>query len=70
MFLSLGYHLGSPKYAKGASKKVCSVMKARGINGKHLGKLPYGYRPDPQNKGHWILGEDAALVVKRIFNLT
>lgn len=57
-------------YAKDTSKKVRSVMKARGISGKHLGGPPYGYRSDPQDKDHWILDEDAAPVVKRIFDLT
>ena len=50
-------------YAKDTSKKVRSVMKARGTSGKHLGKPPYGYRSDPQDKDHWILDEDAAPVV-------
>jgi hypothetical protein len=45
-------------------------MKARDISGKHLGGPPYGYRSDPQDKDHWILDEDAAPVVKRIFDLT
>ena len=57
-------------YAKDTSKKVRSVMKARGISGKHLGGPPYGYRSDPQDKDRWILDEDAAPVVKRIFDLT
>ena len=29
-------------YAKDTSKKVRSVMKARGTSGKHMGKPPYG----------------------------
>ena len=57
-------------YAKDTSKKVRAVMKAKGASGKHLGGPPYGYRADPQDKNHWILDEDAAPVVKRIFDLT
>ena len=57
-------------YAKDTSKKVRVVMKAKGTSGKHLGGPPYGYRADPQDKNHWILDEDAAPVVKRIFDLT
>ena len=57
-------------YAKDTSKKVRAVMKAKGTSGKHLGGPPYGYRADPQDKNHWILDEDAAPVVKRIFDLT
>lgn len=56
-------------YAKDTSKKVRSVMRTRGTSGKHLGKPPYGYQPDPQDKDHWILDEDAAPVVKHIFDL-
>ena len=33
------------------------------------GKPPYGYRTDPTDKDHWIIDEDAAPVVKRIFDL-
>ena len=57
-------------YAKDTSKKVRSVMRTRGTSGKHLGKPPYGYRSDPQDKDRWILDEEAATVVKRIFDLT
>ena len=57
-------------YAKDTSKKVRSVMKAKGTSGKHLGGPPYGYRSDPQDKDHWILDEEAAPVVKRIFDMT
>ena len=57
-------------YAKDTSKTVRAVMKAKGTSGKHLGGPPYGYRADPQDKNHWILDEDAAPIVKRIFDLT
>nr|WP_330366725.1 recombinase family protein [Enterocloster clostridioformis] len=30
----------------------------------------YGYRKDPQNKHHWLIDEEAAAVVRRIFRLT
>lgn len=35
-----------------------------------MGKPPYGYRCDPEDKDHWILDEDAAPIVKYIFDLT
>ena len=57
-------------YAKDTSKKVRAVMRSKGTSGKHLGKPPYGYRSDPQDKDRWILDEDAAPVVKRIFDMT
>lgn len=57
-------------YAKDTSKKVRAVLKARGTSGKHMGKPPYGYRFDPADRNHWIIDEDAAPVVKRIFDLS
>ena len=30
----------------------------------------YGYRKDPENKYHWLIDEEAAAVVRRIFRLT
>jgi site-specific DNA recombinase len=56
-------------YPRDTSKKVRVVFRQKGTSGKHLGKTPYGYRTDPADKDHWIIDEDAAPVVKRIFNL-
>lgn len=57
-------------YAKDTSKKVRSVMRAKGNSGKHLGSPPYGYRNDPEDKHHWLIDEEAAPVIRRIFDLT
>ena len=57
-------------YAKDTSKKICAVMKSKGEAGEHLcTNPPYGYRKDPENKKRWIVDEEAAEVVKRIFAL-
>ena len=56
-------------YPRDTSKKVRSSLKQRGTSGKHLGKPPFGYRCDPEDKEHWIIDEDAAPVVKRIYDL-
>ena len=56
-------------YPRDTSKKVRAVFRQKGTSGKHLGKPPYGYRTDPADKDHWIIDEDAAPVVKRIFDL-
>ena len=56
-------------YPRDTSKKVRISLHQRGTSGKHLGKPPYGYRCDPNDKDKWILDEEAALVVKRIFDL-
>ena len=57
-------------YAKDTSKKVRAVVKMRGEAGEHLASNPpYGYIKDPQDKKKWIVDEEAAKVVQRIFNL-
>ena len=57
-------------YAKDTSKKIRSVMKSKGEAGEHLcSNPPYGYMKDPGNKKHWIVDEEAAKVVRRIFRL-
>ena len=56
-------------YPRDTSKKVRVSLRQRGTSGKHMGKPPYGYKRDPENKEHWILDEEAAPVVKRIFDL-
>ena len=57
-------------YAKDTSKKIRAVMKSKGEAGEHLCiNPPYGYMKDPENKKRWIVDEEAATVVKRIFAL-
>lgn len=57
-------------YAKDTSKKIRAVMKSKGESGEYLcTNPPYGYMKDPQDKKRWIVDEDAAEVVRRIFNL-
>ena len=51
-------------------KKVHVSLHPRGTRGKHMGKPPYGYRCDPEDKEHWILDEEAAPVVKMIFDMS
>ena len=57
-------------YARDTSKKIRAVMRAKGNSGEHLcTNPPYGYKKDPDDKKKWILDEEAAEVVKRIFAL-
>ncbi len=57
-------------FARDTSKKVKAVFKAKGMSGKPLAALPpYGYRKSEQDKNVWLVDEEAALVVKRIFKL-
>lgn len=57
-------------YAKDTSKKIRAVVKMRGEAGEHLASNPpYGYIKDPQDKKTWIVDEEAAKVVRHIFDL-
>ena len=57
-------------YAKDTSKKIRAVMKAKGESGKHLTtRPPYGYTKSPDDKTKWIVDDEAAQVVKKIFSL-
>lgn len=57
-------------YAKDISKKMKSAIKAKGNSGKHTNPLPpYGYIKDPNDKNKWLIDEEAATVVRRIFGL-
>jgi len=56
-------------YAKDTSKKVRAIKRAQGMAGEHLTKPPYGYMVSPTDKKQWIVDEEAAAVVKRIFDL-
>ena len=57
-------------YARDTSKKIRAVMRAKGNSGEHLcTNPPYGYMKDPADKKKWIVDEEAAEIVKRIFDL-
>lgn len=57
-------------YAKDTSKKIRAVFKAKGNSGKHLTtNPPFGYIKDPNDKEKWIIDEEAAQTVKRIFEM-
>ena len=55
-------------YAKDTSKKINSVLQSKRALGEYLGAAPYGYKKDPNNKYHLIVDEEAAKVVKFIFD--
>ena len=56
-------------YARDTSRKIRSVFKSKGMSGKHLtGTVIYGYLWD-EKREHWLVDEEAATVVRRIFAL-
>lgn len=58
-------------YLRDCSRKQCAAYQARGRAGKPTtNHAIYGYRKDPEDKHHWLLDEEAAAVVRRIFQLS
>ena len=43
--------------------------KIKGNAGEPMGQPPYGYMKDPENPKHWIIDEEAAQIVRRVFNM-
>ena len=57
-------------FAKDTSRKIRAVNKAKGERGERLTtNVPYGYKRDPDDPKKWVIDEEAAQVVKRIFAL-
>lgn len=57
-------------YAKDTSKKIRSVLKAKGNSGKHLSVIPpFGYKKDENDKQKWVIDEEAAQIVRKIFRM-
>ncbi|MCD8180823.1 MAG: recombinase family protein, partial [Firmicutes bacterium] len=57
-------------YAKDTSNKIRAVFRSRMQNGKRCsGAIPYGYMRDPQDKNHLLIDEEAANVVRRIYQM-
>ena len=57
-------------YARDISKKRRISNKIKGNAGEPMGQPPYGYMKDPENPKRWIVDDEAALVVKRIYSMT
>jgi site-specific DNA recombinase len=57
-------------YVRDTSRKIKSVLRNKGMEGKHLtSNAIYGYKKDPDDNNHWLVDEEAAAVVRRIFQL-
>ena len=57
-------------YARDTSKKIRATWQSKGKSGEHLTTIPpYGYIKDPENKKKWIVDDEAAAVVQKIFRL-
>lgn len=57
-------------YLEDMSENIRSVLTNRRINGYHIGSFAlYGYKKDPDQKGHLIIDEEAAAIVREVFTL-
>ena len=58
-------------YLRDLSRKQRTAIRVKGESGKPTTNCAiYGYKKDPENKHHWLIDEEAAAVVRRIFRLT
>ena len=57
-------------YLEDMSDNIKSVLTNKRRNGIHIGAFAlYGYQKDPNQKGHLIIDEEAAQVVREVFTL-
>lgn len=57
-------------YARDISKKRRISNKIKGNAGEPMGQPPYGYIKESDNPKRWIVDEEAAQVVRRIYSMT
>ena len=58
-------------YIHDSSRKVTTVLRARGMEGKHTtNNAIYGYRKSEEDKNQWVIDEEAAEVVRRIYRMS
>lgn len=51
------------------SRKLKLTNSIKGASGIPLGRPPYGYMKNPENKKFWVIDENAAKVVRSIFEM-
>ena len=57
-------------YLRDCSRKQCAAYQVRGKAGQPTtNNVIYGYKKDPEDKHHWLIDDEAAAVVRRIFHL-
>lgn len=57
-------------YLEDMSESIKAALDSRRKNGFHIGSFAlYGYKKDPDNKGHLLVDEEAATVVREVFTL-
>ncbi|MDE5600258.1 MAG: recombinase family protein, partial [Oscillospiraceae bacterium] len=56
-------------YAKDMSRKMRSTLKIKNSQGYAIGHPPLGYKRDPDNPKRWIIDEEGAEIIRKIYNL-
>ena len=57
-------------YLRDQSRKLTAAYQVKGNSGKPISNIPpYGFIKDPDDKDHWLVDEEAAAVVRRIYRL-
>ena len=74
-FLLFALHLPERRmfnewYARDISKKRRISNMTKGNAGEPMGQPPYGYIKDPNDPKHWIVDDEAAQVVRRVYSMT
>lgn len=58
-------------YLRDCSRKQKAAYQVRGKSGKPTtNNVIYGYKKDPEDKHHWLIDDEAAAIVRRIFRLS
>ena len=70
LFCVQGKEIAYEWYVRDSSRKIKSVLRAKGMSGIHTNSIGiYGYKKDPNDKNHWIVDDEAAEVVRRIYRM-
>ena len=56
-------------FARDTSKKIRAVFKSKRQSGKHLCPPIYGYKKSDTDKNLWVIDDEPAEVVRKIFKL-
>jgi len=63
-------NLMSEWYSRDISRKIKTVLHAKGNSGKHTTTTPiYGYKLSADDKDVWVVDDEAAEVVRRIYQM-
>ena len=55
-------------HARDTSRKIRAIFGARTAAGKHVsGAIPYGYIHNPNDRQEWLIDEEAAAIVRRVY---